>query len=46
LKRFLKESGEGFGFSYVPDFVKLGNVIQDFKNPEFFLIGANNLKMI
>lgn len=34
--------GEGFGFSYVPDFVKLGNVIEDFKNPEFFLIGANN----
>lgn len=34
--------GEGFGFSYVPDFVKLGNVIDDFKNPEFFLVGANN----
>jgi UDPglucose 6-dehydrogenase len=37
-----RKYGEGFGFSYVPDFVKLGNVIQDFKNPEFFLIGANN----
>ena len=35
---------EGFGFSYVPDFVKLGNVIKDFKNPEFFVIGANNNK--
>jgi len=35
--------GKGFGFSYVPDFVKLGNVIEDFKNPEFFLIGANNM---
>lgn len=34
--------GEGFGFSYVPDFVKLGNVIDDFKNPEFFLVGSNN----
>jgi UDPglucose 6-dehydrogenase len=34
--------GEGFGFSYVPDFVKLGTVIQDFKNPEFFVIGTNN----
>lgn len=32
---------EGFGFSYVPDFVRLGAVIQDFRNPEFFLIGAN-----
>jgi UDPglucose 6-dehydrogenase len=38
--------GEGFGFSYVPDFVKLGNVIEDFKNPEFFLIGANNTEDI
>lgn len=35
--------GEGFGFSYVPDFVKLGNVIEDFKNPEFFLIGADRM---
>ena len=38
--------GEGFGFSYVPDFVKLGSVIEDFKNPEFFLIGANNTEDI
>ena len=38
--------GEGFGFSYVPDFVKLGNVIEDFKNPEFFLIGANSMEDI
>jgi len=37
-----RKCGEGFGFSYVPDFVKLGSVIQDFKNPEFFVIGANN----
>ena len=33
---------EGFGFAYVPDFVRLGNVIKDFMNPEFFLVGANN----
>jgi UDPglucose 6-dehydrogenase len=38
--------GEGFGFSYVPDFVKLGNVIEDFKNPEFFLVGGNNMEDI
>jgi UDPglucose 6-dehydrogenase len=38
-----RKYGEGFGFSYVPDFVKLGNVIEDFKNPEFFLVGANNM---
>ena len=37
---------EDFGFSYVPDFVRLGKVIYDFKNPEFFLIGANNQKDI
>lgn len=36
--------GEGFGFAYVPDFVKLGSVIKDFKNPEFFMIGANNME--
>ena len=35
---------EGFGFSYVPDFVKLGNVIKDFLNPEYFIIGSNNKK--
>lgn len=34
--------GKDFGFSYVPDFVKLGSVIWDFKNPEFFLVGSNN----
>ena len=32
---------KSFGFSYVPDFVKLGTVIFDFKNPEFFMIGSN-----
>jgi UDPglucose 6-dehydrogenase len=37
-----RKYGQGFGFSYVPDFVKLGNVIKDFLNPEFFLIGSNN----
>lgn len=37
-----RKYGEGFGFSYVPDFVRLGCVIKDFKNPEFFMIGVNN----
>ena len=41
-----RKYGEGFGFAYVPDFVRLGNVIHDFKNPEFFLIGANNQRDI
>ena len=35
-----RKCGVGFGFAYVPDFVKLGSVINDFKNPEFFLAGA------
>ena len=39
-----KKYEQDFGFSYVPDFVRLGKVIYDFKNPEFFLIGANNQK--
>ena len=39
-----RKYGHGFGFSYVPDFVKLGSVIYDFKNPEFFVIGANQKK--
>jgi len=41
-----RKYGVGFGFSYVPDFVKLGNVIKDFLSPEFFLIGANNIEDI
>tara|TARA_B100000519_G_C14257628_1_gene445841 strand:+ start:167 stop:1402 length:1236 start_codon:yes stop_codon:yes gene_type:complete len=39
-----KKYGKDFGFSYVPDFVKLGSVIWDFKNPEFFIVGSNNSK--
>ena len=31
-----------FKFSYVPDFVAIGNVIKDFENPDFLLIGAND----
>jgi UDPglucose 6-dehydrogenase len=41
-----RKYGEGFGFAYVPDFVKLGSVIKDFKNPEFFMIGANKIEDI
>ena len=39
-----RKYGVGFGFSYVPDFVKLGSVLNDFRNPEFFIVGANNDK--
>jgi UDPglucose 6-dehydrogenase len=31
-----------FGFSYVPDFVALGNVINDFENPDFLMIGSSS----
>ena len=33
--------GKEFNFSYVPDFVAIGNVIDDFRDPDFFLVGAN-----
>jgi UDPglucose 6-dehydrogenase len=39
-----KKINKDFGFVYVPDFVKLGTVINDFKNPDFFLVGSNNVK--
>ena len=39
-----KKFEQDFGFAYVPDFVKLGSVINDFKNPDFFLVGCNNTK--
>jgi len=34
--------GEEFNFSYVPDFVAIGSVVQHFHRPDFFLVGANN----
>ena len=37
-KKFQKD----FGFVYIPDFVKLGTVFEDFRNPEFMIIGCNN----
>lgn len=37
-----RKFGEGFGLTHVPDFVKLGSVIHDFENPEFFVIGGGN----
>ena len=33
-----------FGFGYVPDFVALGNIINDFENPDFLVIGASDDK--
>ena len=33
-----------FGFSYVPDFVAIGKIIQDFENPDFLLIGSSSFE--
>lgn len=46
MRKTCKEHGKDFGFTYVPDFVKLGSVIKDFKNPEFFMVGGNLKKAI
>lgn len=37
-----RKFGKEFGFSYVPDFVALGNVIDDFLNADFVLIGSKD----
>lgn len=37
-----KVYNQDFLFSYIPDFVKLGSVIDDFENPEFFLVGTDS----
>lgn len=34
--------GKAVGISYVPDFVAIGNIIHDFQNPDFLLIGADD----
>ena len=33
-----------FGVCYIPDFVALGNVIHDFENPEFVIVGESDKK--
>ena len=37
-----RKLNEGFGFSYVPDVVKLGSVIKDFENPDVVIIGSSD----
>ena len=37
-----RELNTGFGFSYVPDIVKLGSVIKDFENPDVVIIGSSD----
>lgn len=36
-----RKLNKGFGLCYVPDFVALGTVIKDFKNPDMILIGGS-----
>jgi UDPglucose 6-dehydrogenase len=37
-----RKLNKGFGFSYVPDIVKLGSVIKDFENPDVVIIGSSD----
>lgn len=37
-----KRCGEGFGLCYSPEFVALGSVIHDLRNPSFILIGESD----
>ena len=37
-----RKLNKGFGFSYVPDVVKLGSVIYDFENPDVVIIGGSD----
>lgn len=37
-----RKLNEGFGVCYDPDWVALGSVLRDFKNPDFVLIGESN----
>ena len=37
-----KALNKGFGVCYSPEFIALGNVINDFSNPDFVLIGESN----
>lgn len=39
-----KELNKDFGFVYIPDLVALGNVIQDFENPDLLILGESELK--
>ena len=34
--------GQHFGLCYSPEFIALGNIIHDFLNPDFFLIGESD----
>jgi UDPglucose 6-dehydrogenase len=37
-----KRAGAGFGLCYSPEFIALGSVIRDLRNPDFLLIGESD----
>lgn len=39
-----KKLNDGFGFVYIPDLVALGNVIDDFQNPDLVILGQSSEK--
>jgi UDPglucose 6-dehydrogenase len=39
-----KQLNKDFGFVYIPDLVALGNVIQDFENPDLLILGESESK--
>jgi len=39
-----KISGKDFGLTYNPEFIAIGTIINDFKNPDMILIGADDQK--
>lgn len=39
-----RKLNETFGFTYIPDLVALGNVINDFENPDLLIVGESNDK--
>ncbi|MDP2939840.1 MAG: nucleotide sugar dehydrogenase [Candidatus Omnitrophota bacterium] len=39
-----KRCGRDFGLAYNPEFIALGSVIKDFRNPDFILIGESDKK--
>lgn len=39
-----KKLNQDFGFVYIPDLVALGNVIEDFENPDLLILGQSHEK--
>jgi UDPglucose 6-dehydrogenase len=37
-----KQAGEDFGLCYSPEFIAIGNVIEDLKDPDFYLLGEHS----